>query len=177
VLDALISNARVECDRFVRESPRFYDEGTFSIYQFRQTLIQTSQGYDCESMVEAEPAIRQLLKLDFEPKVSETIRKNFRQTVNQILKTQLLPMAEKQADEILQQYAHARTYLESTLQQEAEDKISQNQQLLSTVEQKITTYNLAINNINNCLRAMNLNECLLPEIVDYHVVEEQFVNA
>ena len=68
-----MSAAQVECDRFVRESPRFYDEGTFSIYQFRQTLQQTSQGYDCESMVEAEPAIRQLLKLDFEPKVSATI--------------------------------------------------------------------------------------------------------
>ncbi len=44
----------------------------------RQTLLQTSQGYDCESMVEAESAIRQLLKLDFEPKVSQTIRKTFR---------------------------------------------------------------------------------------------------
>ena len=65
---ALISEAKTECDRYVRESPRFYDEGTFSIYQFRQTLQQTSQGYDCASMVEAEPAIRQLLKLDFEPK-------------------------------------------------------------------------------------------------------------
>jgi replication fork clamp-binding protein CrfC len=59
---ALISEAKTECDRYVRESPRFYDEGTFSIYQFRQTLQQTSQGYDCQSMVEAEPAIRQLLK-------------------------------------------------------------------------------------------------------------------
>lgn len=96
----------------MRESPRFYDEGTFSIYQFRQTLLQTSQGYDCESMVEAEPAIRQLLKLDFEPKVSETIRRNFRQTINQTLKTHLLPSAEKQADEILQQYNQARAYLD-----------------------------------------------------------------
>ncbi|MDJ0636456.1 MAG: dynamin-like GTPase family protein, partial [Xenococcaceae cyanobacterium MO_188.B29] len=69
---ALVSQAKTECDRYVRESPRFYDEGTFSIYQFRQTLQQTSQSYDCASMVEAEPAIRQLLKLDFEPKVSTT---------------------------------------------------------------------------------------------------------
>jgi hypothetical protein len=37
VKQALVSAAQVECDRFVRESPRFYDEGTFSIYQFRQT--------------------------------------------------------------------------------------------------------------------------------------------
>jgi hypothetical protein len=95
VTQAIVSAAKIECDRFVRESPRFYDEGTFSIYQFRQTLQQTSQGYDCESMVEAEPAIRQLLKLDFEPKVSTTIRRNFRQTINQTLKTQLLPLAEQ----------------------------------------------------------------------------------
>ncbi len=119
VTQALVSAASVECDRFVRESPRFYDEGTFSIYQFRQTLLQTSQGYDAESIIEAEPAIRQLLKLDFEPKVSHTIRKSFRQTINQTLKTQLLPMADQQADEILQQYPQARAYLEKTLQQEA----------------------------------------------------------
>jgi replication fork clamp-binding protein CrfC len=75
LIHALVNEAKTECDRYVRESPRFYDEGTFSIYQFRQTLQQTSQGYDCESMVEAEPAIRQLLKLDFEPKVSTTIRR------------------------------------------------------------------------------------------------------
>lgn len=101
LIHALVSEAKTECDRYVRESPRFYDEGTFSIYQFRQTLKQTSQGYDCASMVQAEPAIRQLLKLDFEPKVSETISRNFRQTVNQTLKTQLLPMAKKQTDIIL----------------------------------------------------------------------------
>jgi replication fork clamp-binding protein CrfC len=58
LIHALVNEAKTECDRYVRESPRFYDEGTFSIYQFRQTLQQTSQGYDCESMVEAEPAIR-----------------------------------------------------------------------------------------------------------------------
>ncbi|AKG24297.1 dynamin-like GTPase family protein [Calothrix sp. 336/3] len=180
VLHGLVSNAKVECDRFVRESPRFYDEGTFSIYQFRQTLLQTSQGYDCESMVEAEPAIRQLLKLDFEPKVNETIRKNFRQTVNQVLKTQLLPMADKQADDILQQYAQARAYLETTLQQEAEEKIIQNQRLLGTVEQKIIAYNLAVGNINSCLQSMGLYEHLLPVIEDLESVateENVFVTA
>ncbi|GBE90552.1 dynamin-like GTPase family protein [Nostoc cycadae] len=161
---ALVSAASVECDRFVRESPRFYDEGTFSIYQFRQTLQQTSQSYDSESMVEAEPAIRQLLKLDFEPKVSHTIRKSFRQTINQILKKQLLPMAENQADEILQQYPQARVYLEQTLQHEAEEKISHNRRLLSTLEQKIESYNAAVSGINSCLQAMQLYDYLLPVI-------------
>ncbi|MEH1926651.1 dynamin-like GTPase family protein [Nostoc sp.] len=164
VTQALVSAASVECDRFVRESPRFYDEGTFSIYQFRQTLSQTSQGYDAESIVEAEPAIRQLLKLDFEPKVSQTIRKSYRQTINQTLKTQLLPMAEQQADEILQQYPQARAYLEKTLEQEAEEKIANNRRLLSVVEGNIETYNSAVSNINGCLQAMQLYDHLLPEI-------------
>ncbi len=172
VSEAIVNAARVECDRFVRESPRFYDEGTFSIYQFRQTLLQTSQGYDCESMVEAEPAIRQLLKLDFEPKVSETIRKNFRQTVNQTIKSQLLPMADKQADEILQQYSHARAYLEETLAQEAENKILNNRRLLLTVEQKIEQYNSAVSAINSCLQAMQLYDCLLPVFDDLRTISE-----
>jgi replication fork clamp-binding protein CrfC len=161
---AIVSSARVECDRFVRESPRFYDEGTFSIYQFRQTLQQTSQTYDAESVVDAEPAIRQLLKLDFEPKVSYTIRQSFRQTLNQTIKTQLLPMGEKHADEILQLYPQARAYLEETLQQEAEEKITNNQRLLSQVEEKIQEYNSAVLGINSCLQAMNLYEHLLPVI-------------
>ncbi|MEA5563983.1 dynamin-like GTPase family protein [Anabaena sp. UHCC 0399] len=162
VSQSLIDAASVECDRFVRESHLFYDEGTFSIYQFRQTLLQTSQGYDCESMVDAEPAIRQLLKLDFEPKVSQTIRKTFRQTINQSLKTQLLPMAETQAEEILQQYPQARVYLEQTLQQEAEEKIANNRQLLNTLEQKMEAYNMAVTNINDCLQSMQLYDHLLP---------------
>jgi replication fork clamp-binding protein CrfC len=170
VSQALVAAASVECDRFVRESPRFYDEGTFSIYQFRQTLQQTSQGYDAESMIEAEPAIRQLLKLDFEPKVSHTIRKSFRQTINQTLKNHLLPMAEKQADHILQQFPSARAYLENTLEQEAEEKITYNQQLLNAVKQKIANYNEAVHKINGCLQAMQLFDHLLPLIHDQEVI-------
>jgi len=164
ITHALISEAKVECDRYVRESPRFYDEGTFSIYQFRQTLLQTSQGYDCESMVEAEPAIRQLLKLDFEPKVSTTIKRNFRQTINQTINTQLLPTAAQQADEILQQYNQARAYLEQALAQEAEEKIARNNRFLQEVKQKMEEYNQAISGINACLQAMQLYEKILPEI-------------
>jgi replication fork clamp-binding protein CrfC len=169
VSQALVSAASVECDRFVRESPRFYNEGTFSIYQFRQVLEQTSEAYGANSIVEAEPAIRQLLKLDFEPKVSNTIRKSFRQTINQTIKTQLLPMGEKQADEILQQYPHARAYLEKTLQQEAEEKIANNQRLLSQVGEKIQEYNSAVVGINSCLQAMQLYEHLLPIIGEEEV--------
>ena len=141
LIHALVSEAKTECDRYVRESPRFYDEGTFSIYQFRQTLKQTSQGYDCTSMVEAEPAIRQLLKLDFEPKVSTTIRSNFRQTINQTIKTHLLPMAEQQANKILQYYPQARAFLEQTLEQEAIAKIALNQKMQLEIKQQIEQYN------------------------------------
>lgn len=161
---ALVAAARTECDRFVRESPRFYDEGTFSIYQFRQTLLQTSSSYDCTSMVDAEPAIRQLLKLDFEPKVSKTIRQTFRQTVNQTMKSELLPMADIQADEILQQYNQARVYLEKSLEQEAEEKIKSNQRSQSQVKQKIDEYNQLVSNINSCLQSLQLYEHLLPII-------------
>ena len=156
--------ASAECDRFVRESPRFYDEGTFSIYQFRQTVLQTSQSYDSQSMLEAEPAIRQLLKLDFEPKVSQTVCKSLRQTINTILKKQLLAMAQEQEDNILQQYSQARAYLETTLQQEAEDKILSNQRLLNVVKEKIDGYNTAVSHINNCLQSMHLYDHLLPVI-------------
>ncbi|MEH2069172.1 MAG: dynamin-like GTPase family protein [Nostoc sp.] len=170
VTQAVVSAASVECDRFVRESPRFYDEGTFSIYQFRQTLLQTSQTYDAESIVEAEPAIRQLLKLDFEPKVSQTIRKSFRQTINQILKTQLLPMADRQADDILQQYPQARAFLEKTLEQEAEAKIATNRRLLNVLAENIETYNSAASSINLCLQAMQLSDHFLPVIGDVEFI-------
>jgi replication fork clamp-binding protein CrfC len=164
VSTALVSAARTECDRFVRESPRFYDEGTFSIYQFRQTLQQTSQGYDAESMIDAEPAIRQLLKLDFEPKVFQTIRYSFRQTINQTLKTLLLPMADEQADAILQHYNQARAYLEQTLEKEAEEKIKTNRRLQDEVEQNVASYNQAVAGVNSCLQGMLLNRHQLPGI-------------
>ena len=165
---ALVSAAISECDSYVRESPRFYDEGTFSIYQFRETLQQTSQSYDAESIVTAEPAIRQLLKLDVEPKVFNTVRKTFRQKINQTLKTHLLPMAEKQADEILQQYDVARSYLQQTLEKEAEEKIARNSRLQGTVKGKIDVYNEAISAINECLKAMQLYQLPL-------ITQEEFL--
>ena len=161
LLVSIENEARTECDRYVRESPRFYDEGTFSIYQFRQTLAQTSQSYDCESMVEAEPAIRQLLKLDFEPKVNQTIRRNFRQTFNQTLKTQFIPLGEQVADDILQQYDRARSYREQTLEQEVQEILSRNRQEKKILAEKITRFNQAVEQINGCLRGAGL-EILLP---------------
>lgn len=164
VCTALVSGARKECDRYLRESPRFYDEGTFSIYQFREVLKQTSQSYDISAIRDAEPGIRQLLKLDFEPKVSQTIRSNFRQETNNTLKTQLLPVAKEVADEILQKYPEAKQFMEATLRKEAEERITLNQQRLRDLEAKIDSYNQAVSGINLCLQAMGLGRELLPSI-------------
>ena len=165
VCTSLVSGARKECDRYLRESPRFYDEGTFSIYQFREVLKQTAQSYDISAIRDAEPGIRQLLKLDFEPKVSQTIRSNFRQETNNTLKTQLLPVARQIADEILQKYPEAKQFMEATLRKEAEEKIALNQQRLKELEANIDKYNRAVSGINLCLQALGLNREMLPLIL------------
>lgn len=161
---ALKNEATTECDRYVRESPQFYSEGTFSIYQFRETLKQTSQAYDASAMIEGEPAIRQLLKLDFEQKVHKTIRQVFRQTVNQTIKTNLLPMAKKMADNILQKYDLARENLQATLEQEAKEKIAYNQQQMKEINHDCFVYNEAISGINSCLEAMQVSAYQLPSV-------------
>ncbi len=162
--DALVNEAKIECDRYVRERPEFYAEGTNSIYQLRQTLQQACRGYDYQSMIEAEPSIRQLLKLDFELKVKDTIIRTFRQSINQTLSTHLLESAENQSNAILQQYDHARDYLAQTLQKEAQVKLDKNRSLQVAVEKNIATYNKAISCINQCLEAMDLARKNLPII-------------
>lgn len=44
-------------------------KGTASMFQLRQTMQQACRGFDYQNMVDAEPAIRQLLKMDFEQKL------------------------------------------------------------------------------------------------------------
>ncbi|MDF0554178.1 dynamin family protein [Kamptonema sp. UHCC 0994] len=164
VTHAVVAAAKIECDRYVRENPKFYEEHTFSIYQLRQTLLQACQGFDSTSMVEAQPAIRQLLKLDFQDKVKKTATNTFRQSVNNAIKTHLLPMATQKADEILQQYDVARANLEQTLAEEAKAVIDRNKQRQTEIEEKIKVYNEAIKGINNCLEAMQLYRKNLPLI-------------
>jgi hypothetical protein len=115
-------------------------------------------------MIEAEPAIRQLLKLDFELKVKDTIIRTFRQSINQTLSTHLLASAEQQSDTILQQYDHARDYLAQTLEKEAQVKLDKNRSLQLAVEKNIATYNDAVSGINQCLEAMDLSRKKLPSI-------------
>lgn len=105
-------------------------------------------------MIEAEPAIRQLLKLDFEQKVKATITRTFRQTINQTLNSHLLPAATGQAEQILQQYDQARTNLSRVLDKEAEEKIRQNQCKQAILEENIAVYNKAVSEINAHLESM-----------------------
>ncbi len=164
--DALVNEAKTECDRYVRERPSFYAEGTAGFWQLQQTLQLVCRGYDYQSMIESEPAIRQLLKLDFEYKVRDTVIRTFRQTINQTLNTHLLGGADKQADKILQQYDRARAYLAQTLEKEAQSKVDNNRRLQGEVKQNIDAYNLAVSNINKCLEAMELTRKKLPMIVE-----------
>ncbi len=161
---ALVNEARTECDRYVRERPEFYTEGSCSMWQLRQTLQQSCRGFDYQNMIEAEPAIRQLLKLDFEQKVKETVMRTFRQTINQTLNLHLLDAAGDQADQILQQYDQARTYLAQILDKEAEEKIRSNQRQQVELEQKIEQYNQSVSGINACLETMQLDRQKLPAI-------------
>ncbi|MGF1576788.1 MAG: dynamin family protein [Cyanophyceae cyanobacterium] len=167
---SLINGARKECDRYVRESPRFYDEGTFSIYQFREVLKQTSQSYDISAIKDAEPGIRQLLKLDFEPKIGQTVRSHFRQETNNTLKTQLLPIGKQVSDEILQKYPQAKHFMEQTLKKEAAEKIELNQHHLNALRVNVGNYNQAVNAINLCLQALRLDRETLP-LIDHFAFE------
>ncbi|OCR02718.1 dynamin family protein [Oscillatoriales cyanobacterium USR001] len=164
VTHAVVAAAKIECDRYVRENPKFYEEHTFSIYQLRQTLLLACQGFDASSMVEAQPAIRQLLKLDFQDKVKKTATNTFRQSVNNSIKTQLLPMAKQKADEILQKYDEARANLEQTLAEQAKVKLERNKHRQIEVERKIEAYNEQVKGINSCLEAMQLYSKNLPLI-------------
>ncbi len=167
---AIVNEAQTECDRYVRERPEFYMEGTTSIWQLRQTMQQACRGYDYQNMIEAEPAIRQLLRLDFEQKVKETAMRTFRQTINQTINTPLLDGAAELADKILQQYDQARAYLARTLDREAEERIRANQVRKGELKTSIDQFNQAVTSINTCLEAMVLDRKRLPQITDADLV-------
>lgn len=164
VVQALMNEARTECDRYVRERPAFFDEQTASLFQLQQTLQQACQGYDYQAMVEAEPAIRQLLKMDFEDKVRETVMQRFRQTINQTLNTNLLASAENQVQQIAQQYEQARSFVEQTLEQDAAEQVRLNQMKQADLTEKMETYEAAVQSVNDCLRMMSLSQYQMPAL-------------
>ena len=144
---ALMNAAQVECDRYVRECESFFAEGTTSMFQLRETMAQACRGYDYSNMVAAEPAIRQLLKLDFEQKVKNTVLRSFRQTINQTLNSVLLDRSRSLAVSIPDRYDEARSFLGDVLRREAEEQVQQRDQLLAEVEEKIAIFEGAIDRI------------------------------
>jgi replication fork clamp-binding protein CrfC len=164
VCHAIQNEARIECDRYVRENPAFYSEGSVSLWQLRQTLQQVCKGYDYQSMVEAEPAIRQLLKLDFEEKVRKTVMDTFRQVLNTTLNTHLLKKSQQLGAQIVQQYDAARIFLSATLAKEATEKIQEIKQHQAVLQVKIDEYNCAIQEINVWLESMHMSRKKLPEL-------------
>jgi predicted GTPase len=163
-LKAIINAAKTECDRYIRERPEFYSEGTVSVFQLRQVLQEACRGYDYESMVKAEPAIRQLLKIDFDPKIGETILHTFRPKVNKTLIHHLLEPATSLADHILKQHDQACEHLAKVLDKEAEKQLHLNETLKVDLQEKIAIYNEAVSTVNQCLEAMNLDRQMLPLI-------------
>lgn len=166
VSDAIRNEAVTECDRYIRERPAFYEENSVSIFQLRETLQQACLGYDYQSMVGAEPAIRQLLKLDFEAKVRETVMRTFRQTINQTLNLHFLSEIEPMTDSILQQYDHARIYLAKVIEKEAREKIFANQQIQASLQTQLDQFNQAIRIINEALKEMRRDQKQLPLITE-----------
>jgi predicted amidophosphoribosyltransferase len=164
VTDALSNEARIECDRYVRERPDFFAEETASIFQLRQTLQQACRGYDYQNMVDAEPAIRQLLKLDFEEKVKGTILKTFRQSINQTLNHHLLNASKNIAETILNQYDQAHAHLVDILEKEAQEKVKRLQQEQAEIQDKIYLYNESIEQLNDYLLTLNLEQKVLISI-------------
>jgi predicted GTPase len=147
-LKAIINEAQTECDRYIRERPEFYSEGTVSVFQLRQVLQEACRGYDYESIVKAEPAIRQLLKIDFDPKIGETILHTFRPKINKTLIHHLLDPATSLADHILKQHDQACEHLAKVLDKEAEKQLHLNETIKVDLQEKITTYNEAVTTVN-----------------------------
>jgi len=164
-ISAITTIAKNECDSYVRERPEFYTEDTVFIWQLREAFKRACQQSDCQSMIDAEPAIRDLLKLDFERKVRSTIIFTYRQKLNQTLNSSLLEILNVQSEAILQQYDHARQFLGKTLAKEAEKTLEANQLKQAQLKQKIEIYNTSVNSINSCLELMGLDRQKLPLIL------------
>lgn len=159
---ALRSAASTECDRYVRENPDFYKEGTPSLFQFQQVLAQAATSYDGASMAIAEPAIRQLLQMDFEPKVKTTLKSTFRQAVHQTLKTHLLKLVGEYEQVVLQQYGRARKHLAKILEKEAQAQLDALEGKQAALEEAIATYNEAVTTIDDYLTAAGCDRLALP---------------
>lgn len=164
VAKALVKQAHLECERYVRENPAIYTNGEAGIFQFSQVLQEASKSFDPKSMEEVKSAICTLLEVDFHDKVKSTTEQTFRHAVNSILNDDLLKMLGKEPKAISQQHAQARTYLGKIIEKEAKEKIRERDRDLKKIKQKITHYNEAVEAINSCLEDIIDNHKLLLKI-------------
>lgn len=179
ITDGLKVLVSAECVFYVLESPSLYTEnGVFYfcerldlypkekvwLYQFRETLREASLSRDVQRMVKAEPAIRQLLQIDFDSKVDLTVNTTFRPKLVKMLKEYLLSVGEQQRQLIWQQSDRARANLRQAIENKAQKKIDERNRNLQEVEEKIAEYNRASAGINSCLEAVKLGEEKLPAI-------------
>ncbi len=164
VIHAIINEARTECEPYIRETALFYAEGTVPAFQLRQTLYQACQSTDFQGMLTAEPAVRQLLEIDFRKKVHHTIMHRFRTTINETINSHLLPGADHLVGVIIAQYEPARINLERKIEQDAKRRIQEIQQQKKAVEANIGTYNQAVDSVNQDLQVPGFKGFLLPKI-------------
>ncbi len=164
VIHAITNEARTECEPYIRETALFYQEGTVPNFQLRQTLYQACQSTDFQGMLTAEPAVRQLLEIDFKQKVHHTIMSRFRTTINATINDHLLPGADHLVGVIIALFHHAHVHLEDKIEKDAERKIQEIQQQKDKVEANIGTYNQAVDSINQDLQVNHCTGFKLPNI-------------
>jgi len=164
VIHAIINEARTECEPYIRETALFYQEGTVPLFQLRQTLYEACQSTDFQGMLTAEPAVRQLLEIDFSKKVKHTIMSRFRTTINATINSHLLPGADHLVGVIIAQYEPARINLERTIEQDAERKLEEIKKEKDNVEANIGTYNQAVDSVNQDLQVNHCTGFKLPNI-------------
>lgn len=164
VIHAIINEARTECEPYIRETALFYAEGTVPHFQLRQTLYQACQSTDFQGMLTAEPAVRQLLEIDFRKKVHHTIMHRFRTTINATINDHLLPGAHHLVGVIMAQFKAAHVRLEDKIEKDAERRIQEIQQQKKAVDANIGTYNQAVDSVNQDLQVNGCTGLTLPKI-------------
>ena len=164
VIHAITNEAGTECEPYIRETALFYAEGTVPHFQLRQTLYQACQSTDFQGMLTAEPAVRQLLEIDFKQKVHHTIMHRFRTTINETINSHLLPGADHLVGVIMALFHPAHGLLEHNIEKDAQRKLEEIQQQKDAVDANIGSYNQAVDSINQDLQVNGCTGFPLPKI-------------
>jgi predicted RNA-binding protein with RPS1 domain len=155
------------CDAFIIESPDLYDhEDSVWLYQFKETLQEASRSKDVKRILDAEPSIRQMLDIDFQNKLDETLGVNFNLKVIKSMKSLLIKMAKEKQQVILNEVEQARLNKRKLVEQSAQQRIDQKKSELKAIKNSIKQYNQAVSGINQCLHSMHLSAYLLPIVED-----------